>query len=121
MYIIISAQCSMLYMLHYLPYNLTILATHVSWIIENSNITYFKTEIECAYSGTSRNMYIIYTEELSRCMYTGRVDFAARQSPYVLSYCTKSPMQCYKMIEQEKKRAYEERVREIEHGFFIPP
>ena len=25
-------------------------------------------------------------------------------------------MQCYKMNEQEKKRTYEERVREIEHG-----
>ena len=32
-------------------------------------------------------------------------------------YCNKSPMQSN---EQEKKRAYEERVREIEHGFFAP-
>ena len=32
----------------------------------------------------------------------------------------KSPMQCYKINEQEKKRAYEERVREIEHGSFAP-
>ena len=29
-------------------------------------------------------------------------------------------MQCYKLNEQEKKRAYEERVREIEHGSFVP-
>ena len=31
---------------------------------------------------------------------------------------TKSPMQCYKMNELEKKRAYEEREREVEHGSF---
>ena len=29
-------------------------------------------------------------------------------------------MQCYKSNEQEKKRAYEERVRDIEHGSFAP-
>ena len=32
----------------------------------------------------------------------------------------KSPMQCYKSNDQEKKRAYEKRVREIEHGSFAP-
>ncbi|KAL5467453.1 hypothetical protein EMCRGX_G031678 [Ephydatia muelleri] len=31
-----------------------------------------------------------------------------------------SAFACYKMNEQEKKRAYEERVREIEHGSFAP-
>ena len=29
-------------------------------------------------------------------------------------------LQCYKSNEQEKKRAYEERVRDIEHGSFAP-
>ena len=29
-------------------------------------------------------------------------------------------MQSYKSNEQEKKRAYEERVREVEHGSFAP-
>ena len=29
-------------------------------------------------------------------------------------------MQCYKRNKQEKKRVYEERVREIKHGFFAP-
>ena len=42
-------------------------------------------------------------------------------NPHALSYRNKSPMmQCYKLNEQEKKRAYEERVREIEHGSFAP-
>ena len=29
-------------------------------------------------------------------------------NPHALSYCNRSPMQCYKSNEQEKKRAYEE-------------
>ena len=41
-------------------------------------------------------------------------------NPHAPSYRNKSPMQCYKLNEQEKKRAYEERVREIEHGSFAP-
>ena len=41
-------------------------------------------------------------------------------NPHAPSYRNKSPMQCYKSNEQEKKRAYEERVREIEHGSFAP-
>ena len=41
-------------------------------------------------------------------------------NPHAPSYRNKSPMQCYKLNEQEKKRAYEEGVREIEHGSFAP-
>ena len=41
-------------------------------------------------------------------------------NPHAPSYRNKSPMQCYKLNEQEKKQAYEERVREIEHGSFAP-
>ena len=41
-------------------------------------------------------------------------------NPHAPSYRNKSPMQCYQLNEQENKRAYEERVREIEHGSFAP-
>ena len=41
-------------------------------------------------------------------------------NPHAPSYCNRSPMQCYKSNEQEKKRGYEERVRDIEHGSFAP-
>ena len=32
-------------------------------------------------------------------------------NPHAPSYCNKSPIQCYKLNEQEKKRAYEEKVK----------
>ena len=41
-------------------------------------------------------------------------------NPHAPSYRNKSPMQRYKLNEQEKNRAYKERVREIEHGSFAP-
>ena len=41
-------------------------------------------------------------------------------NPHAPSYRNKSTMQCYRSNEQEMKRAYEERVREIEHGSFAP-
>ena len=39
---------------------------------------------------------------------------------YTPSYRSSSLAQCYRKNELEKKRAYEERVKEIEHGSFSP-
>ena len=41
-------------------------------------------------------------------------------NPYAPCYRNSTPAQCYRKNELEKKRAYEERVREIEHGSFSP-
>ena len=41
-------------------------------------------------------------------------------NPYAPSYQSSTLAQCYWKNELEKKRAYEERVREIEHGSFLP-
>ena len=41
-------------------------------------------------------------------------------NPYSPSHHGTTLAQCYRRNEQEKKRAYEERVREIEHGSFSP-
>ena len=41
-------------------------------------------------------------------------------NPYAPSHRSTTLAQCYRRNEQEKKRAYEERVREIEHGSFSP-
>ena len=41
-------------------------------------------------------------------------------NPYAPSYRSSSLAQCYRKNELEKKRAYEERVQEIEHGSFSP-
>ena len=40
-------------------------------------------------------------------------------NPYAPSHCGTTLVQCYRRNEQEKKRAYEERVREVEHGSFV--
>ena len=42
-------------------------------------------------------------------------------NPYAPSYRSSSLPQCYRKNELEKKRAYEELVQEIEHGYFSPP
>ena len=41
-------------------------------------------------------------------------------NPFAQSHRSTSLSQCYKKHEQEKKRAYDERVREVEHGTFSP-
>jgi hypothetical protein len=41
-------------------------------------------------------------------------------NPLVPSYQNTPLAQCYRRNEQEKKRAYDQRVREIEHGSFSP-
>ena len=41
-------------------------------------------------------------------------------SGYAPSHRGTTLVQCYRRNEQEKKRAYEERVREVEHGSFSP-
>ena len=41
-------------------------------------------------------------------------------NPHTQSYQNTSLSQCYRKNEQEKKRAYDQRVREIEHGSFSP-
>ena len=41
-------------------------------------------------------------------------------NPYAPSHRGTTLVQCYRRNEQEKKRAYEERVREVEHGSFSP-
>ena len=41
-------------------------------------------------------------------------------NPFAQSYLNTSLAQCYRRNEQEKKREYEQRVREIEHGSFAP-
>ena len=40
--------------------------------------------------------------------------------PNVCRYCNKSLQQCYVMNEQEKKRPYNERILQIDHGTFTP-
>ena len=39
-------------------------------------------------------------------------------SPFAQSHRNTSLSQCYKKNEQEKKRAYDQRIREVEHGSF---
>ena len=41
-------------------------------------------------------------------------------NPFAPTHRTSTLSQCYKRQEREKRRAYEERVREIEHGSFTP-
>ena len=41
-------------------------------------------------------------------------------NPFAQSYRSTSLSKCYRQNELEKKRIYEERVREIEHGSFSP-
>ena len=41
-------------------------------------------------------------------------------NPYAQSHRNTSLTQCYKQNELQKKRAYDQRVREIEHGSFSP-
>ena len=41
-------------------------------------------------------------------------------NPYAPCYQNSTQAQCYRKNELEKKRAYNERVREIEHGSFSP-
>ena len=41
-------------------------------------------------------------------------------NPHVPSNCHTSPSACYKKHVKEKRRAYDQRVREIEHGTFTP-
>ena len=41
-------------------------------------------------------------------------------NPFAQSYRNTSLVQCYQRNEMEKRRAYDERVREIEHGSFSP-
>ena len=41
-------------------------------------------------------------------------------NPFAQSYLNTSLAQCYRRNEQEKKKEYEQRVREIEHGSFAP-
>ena len=41
-------------------------------------------------------------------------------NPFAQSYTNSTLSKCYKKHELEKKREYEERVREIEHGSFLP-
>ena len=40
--------------------------------------------------------------------------------PFAQSHCNSPLAQCYRKQELEKKRVYEERVREVEHGTFSP-
>ena len=41
-------------------------------------------------------------------------------NPFAQCHCNSTLVQCYRKEEQEKKRAYEERIREVEHGSFSP-
>ena len=41
-------------------------------------------------------------------------------NPNASRYCSKSLQQCYVVNEQEKKRAYNERILQIDHGTFTP-
>ena len=41
-------------------------------------------------------------------------------NPFAHSHCNHSLTSCYRRHEQEKRRAYDQRVREIEHGCFSP-
>ena len=41
-------------------------------------------------------------------------------NPHAPSNCHTFPSACYKKHEKEKQRAYDQRVREIEHGTFTP-
>ena len=41
-------------------------------------------------------------------------------NPFALSYVNTPLAQCYRRYRLEKKRAYDQRVREIEHGSFLP-
>ena len=41
-------------------------------------------------------------------------------NPFALSYRSNTPAQCYCRNELEKRRSYDERVREVEHGSFSP-
>ena len=41
-------------------------------------------------------------------------------NPFAKSYRDTSLTKCYKRCEQQKKSAYEERIREVEHGSFTP-
>ena len=41
-------------------------------------------------------------------------------STHLHSHCKSTLAQCYRKNEQEKKRTYDERVREVEHGSFSP-
>ena len=41
-------------------------------------------------------------------------------NPFAQSHCKSTLAQCYRKNEQEKKRAYDESVREVEHGSFSP-
>ena len=41
-------------------------------------------------------------------------------SPFAQSYRNTTLSQCYKKNEQEKKRAYDQRIRDVEHGSFSP-
>ncbi len=41
-------------------------------------------------------------------------------NPYAPCYRNSTQTQCYRKNELEKKRCYEERIREIEHGSFTP-
>ena len=40
--------------------------------------------------------------------------------PFAPTHCSVSLHQCYRCAELEKKRKYEERIREVEHGTFSP-
>ncbi|XP_065893485.1 uncharacterized protein [Dysidea avara] len=41
-------------------------------------------------------------------------------NPFAPTHCSISLSQCYRRAELEKKRKYEERIREVEHGSFLP-
>ena len=41
-------------------------------------------------------------------------------NPFAQSYANSSMSKCYRKHELDKKREYEERIREIEHGYFSP-
>ena len=41
-------------------------------------------------------------------------------NPFAQGHCKSNLAQCYRQNEQEKKRAYDERVREVEHRSFSP-
>jgi len=41
-------------------------------------------------------------------------------NPFAPTHCSVSLIQCYRRAELEKKRKYEERICEVEHGTFSP-
>ena len=41
-------------------------------------------------------------------------------NPFAPTHCSVSLTQCYRHAELEKKRKYEERIHEVEHGTFSP-